>query len=367
MYQNLINQNPMLVQFNNYKNQNPNVVPFQNNQLINNNVHVMNALTNRIQEQKCIQDQKLNSYNSSQQNNNFSEDYNKKYSGKSNLNIIQEMLKPVKINKTKNENNDVIPNYKQRNKIQSDAKKGKIGIAITNAAYKCIIKDRENINKKKVDDIHEEDLIVHKSVRGVDDDINIFKQQLKNKEDEKKEINAELEIEFTQENFDKHKKKFEFKETFIKNMVYEENTYDDCKQDFIEYYKKQRKEADERAKLIDKVTEYLKDDNLINVDELPGNSSNDEIADDVIENAVENNFGNNYGNIVEIDSRTNVYNTPDNTKDNLSKTKSTKRTKKIIIKKSSDPKTINKTKEKNSSDNIDPDPKPKNIIRIKKK
>lgn len=55
MYQNLANQNPLINHFNGYMAQNPNVVPFQNNQLINNNVHVMNNLTNSIRQHQMVQ------------------------------------------------------------------------------------------------------------------------------------------------------------------------------------------------------------------------------------------------------------------------------------------------------------------------
>nr|AEX62951.1 hypothetical protein mv_R747 [Moumouvirus Monve] len=65
MHQNLINQNPMINNFNIYSRQNPNFIPFQNNQLINNNVHVMNNLNNFLQQHKNVQSS-MNNYSTSQ-------------------------------------------------------------------------------------------------------------------------------------------------------------------------------------------------------------------------------------------------------------------------------------------------------------
>jgi SAM-dependent methyltransferase len=53
-----------------------------------------------------------------------------------------------------------------------------------------------------------------------------FDKDLKRKEEEGTKINDELQIEFHIDNYDKHKKKFEYKETFIKNLAFEENTFD---------------------------------------------------------------------------------------------------------------------------------------------
>lgn len=243
VYDNLIRQNTMINKFNNYRMNNPDVVPFQNNQLISKNPHIQNTLVNSVRE-----------------NNTVSQ------TGKKNVDVIKEMLQPIKISK-KEANADVLSNYHDRERIQNEAKEGKIGIDITNTAYKCIIKERDNIDKKKVHEITLEDLLVHRAIRGVDDDVKKFGERLCKKDDEQKKINDELLLEFNEDNRDMHKKKFEFKETFIRNMSYEENTYDDSKQDFIEFYKKQKKEANEKSLMMDSITKYIEEDTFGNNEE----------------------------------------------------------------------------------------------------
>ncbi|XWV26528.1 hypothetical protein QJ857_gp0539 [Tupanvirus soda lake] len=309
MYQNLANNNPLLNQFNGYMSQNPNVIPFQNNQLINNNVHVMNNLNNYVQEHRMVQQNmpiyqqqflgqpqpnathmqqmnqipqmnQMNQMNQIPQMNQMNQmstqnmkKNNQTNSKKKNVNIIEEMLKPINITKIKKEgqgNKDVESNYKVRKDVQKNAKKGKINIKMTNAPYKNIIKDK--IINKKVEDVTENDILVHKSIHGIDDDRDKFNTELKQKEDEKEKINDELKIEFNIENYDKHKKKFEFKETFIKNLAFEQNTFDESKQDYIEFYKQKQKEAEEGVKLCDQVLSNLVDEGIISKEELPTES-----------------------------------------------------------------------------------------------
>jgi hypothetical protein len=305
MYQNLVNQNPMVCQFNGYVMQNPTIVPFQDNQLINKNPHVVNNLNDFVQEHRMIQQnipvyqqqflkqmqqpiimapmqpinmapmQPINMapmqpinivspINTNQMNQTRQENPKNRVK---NSNIIEEMLKPIKIKKDTNTNKDVLPNYSVRNEIRKNAKKGKINIKITNAPYKNIIRDK--IITKKVEDIKQEDLIVHKVIPGVDDNIERFNKELKIMEDEKEKINDELEIEFHIDNYDTHKKNFEFKETFIKNLAFEQNTFDENKQDYVDFYKQKQKEAEKGIKLVDQVLENLIDEGIISKDELP--------------------------------------------------------------------------------------------------
>lgn len=273
VYDNLIRQNPMLNKFNQYKINNPDTVPFQNNQLINKNIHVRNALANSIQNNNYRNNKPsdISQYTVSNIHANIST--------KSNRDVIKDMLKPIKIEKNK-KSHDVMANYHDREKIQINSMKGIKEVPITNIPYKCIIKNRDNIEKKNVDEIKLEDLIVHRSVRGVDDDVNVFDHLLEKKELEKSKINEELMVEFNESNRDMHKKKFEFKETFIKNMVYEENTIDENKKDFLAFYKKQKKDAEESARLIDNVTKYLGEDTF-------GNSKEFDISENTIPEVIE--------------------------------------------------------------------------------
>lgn len=270
----------MVSQFNGYLIQNPNVVPFQNNKLINNNVHVLNNLNDLVQQHKSVQ-QNMPKYQQAIQNNEFenksthfsantqslnSLSGSKKKSGKT-LNIIEEMLQPQKIKK---DNKDVESNFKNRLNIQEKAKE-KIGIQMTNAPYKCILKN--NIINKPVDDIELTDLLVHKSIKSIDADVKKFKTEFKKKKKEKHEVNEELLIEFHIDNYDKHKKKFEYKESFIRNLAFEQNTFDESKEDYIEFYRQKQKEAEEDKKLCDQILHNFIDEGIISKDELPTNSN----------------------------------------------------------------------------------------------
>ena len=284
MYQNLANQNPILNQFNGYLVQNPQFTPFQNNQLINNNVHVRNNLNDMVQQHKMIQ-QNMPMYQQqfiANQTNNQPIQYNENImqnksstsnrspkSGARNSNIIEEMLKPQKIIK---DGKDVLTNFKIRKEIQKKAKKGDIGIKMTNAPYKSIIKDK--IITKAVDEVVEEDLIVHKVNKKIDADVDRFNKELNIMIEEKEKINEELEIEFHIDNYDKHKKNYAYKETFIRNMAYEENTFDENKQDYIDFYKQKQKEAEEGQKLCDQILHNIIDEGIICKDELPSENTN---------------------------------------------------------------------------------------------
>lgn len=266
MYQNLANQNSIINQFNGYMAQNPDFIPFRNNQLINNNVHVLNHLTDYLQQHRILQQnipvlqQQMNQTNVSTILPIASTDNKSK-----NINIIQEILKPQKI--MKEQNKDVTSNFQVRKQIQEEAEKGNIGIKITNAPYKSIIKDK--IITKKVEDVTKEDLIVHKADKAVDANLEKFMHDLDTKEKEKRQINDELKIEFSINNYDKHKKKFEYKETFVRNLAFEQNTFDESKQDFIEFYRQKQKEAEEGQKLCDQILRNMVDEGIISKDELP--------------------------------------------------------------------------------------------------
>ena len=283
MYNNLVNQNPMVNQFNGYMLQNPNRIPFQNNQLIGQNVHVMNNLNDLMQQHRTVQ-QNMGMYQNQlaqntipipTNNNNIN---TKNSSNKSNnkpktTNIIEEMLKPQKIVK---DNKDIDSNYKVSKDNYKVDEKGRLikKFKVTNAPYKNIIKDR--IISKKVEDITEDDMLVHKSIKEIDANIERFNEELDTKQGEKEKINDELKIEFHIDNYDKHKKNFEYKESFIKNLAFEQNTFDENKQDYIDFYRQKQKEAEEGQKLCDQILHNIVDDGVINKNELPSEDSNND-------------------------------------------------------------------------------------------
>lgn len=265
MYANIASQNPILNNFNTYMARNPTTIPFQNNQLINNNVHVMNNLNDYIQQTRNPLPPQLAMGPAPLIPTGVGPTGVGPTGAKklTNCNIIEEMLTPRKIVK---DNKDVRPNYRVREDIQLKAKKGDINIEMTNAPYKTIIKDK--IITKKVQDVKLHDLLVHKAVRAIDADVKKFDIDLLAKQGEKTKINEELKMEFHWDNYDKHKKKFEYKETFIKNLAFEQKTFDESKDDYIEFYRQKQREAEEGQKLCDEILHKIIDEGIISNDEL---------------------------------------------------------------------------------------------------
>lgn len=246
--------------------QNPNKVPFQNNHLINQNVHVINNLNNLIEQHRTV---KKELPAAKQRMDTLPKNLNRKKT-----NIIEEMLKPRKIIK---ENKDVAINYESKvnqQKLESEMlKQHKPIYKMTNMPYKNIIKDR--VIDKNVDDISVNDIVVHKVVKEIDADIKKFNNDLDNKKESLEQVNKELEVEYHESNYDKHKKRYEFNETFIRNLTYEENTFDENKADYIEFYNKRKKEAEEGQRMCDHILKSLTvNDDVINKNEIPESNIN---------------------------------------------------------------------------------------------
>lgn len=290
MYQGMITNNPLINNFNTYNMANPSQIPFQSNQLLNENIHVMNSLNDMVQQQRFGQ-QAMNTYSqlnskdpyqerdksnvgNLNSNLNSNPNPNSKSSKNKNLNIIEEMMKPQKILK---ENKDVNPNFRaiQKEYEESQTKEGiQQKFKITNVPYKSIIRDK--IITKDVYEIKAEDLIVHKTT-NVDRDSDIFNTEFDIKNIELDKINEEIKIDFHIDNYDKHKKKYDFKETFIKNLAFEANTCDENKQDYIEFYRKKQKEAEVGKEICDSVLHKLLDTGLIKPEELPSDFQDDDL------------------------------------------------------------------------------------------
>jgi len=250
MYQtnSLVNQNPLLNQFNGYNQTNPNVIPFQNNALLNRNVHVSNSFNEILQQHKNVK-QNIPVYQSSSK-------------GNKSTNIIQDLLKPQKVTK---DNKDVMVNYKANEPTRTKEYVEK-QFPMSNAPYKVILKDK--IVTKNVKDVTLNDITVHKADRSVDANRKRFDAELDKKKDMMKTTNDELKVEFAVDNYDNHKKKFEYKETFIRNMGFQQNTFDQSKTDYIEFYQKKQKEAEEGKKLCDQILKDLVNNDIISKDEI---------------------------------------------------------------------------------------------------
>lgn len=260
----MINTNPLINRFNGYATQNPGAVHFQSNQLINQNVHISNHLNDFIKQHNHVQ-QNIPTFQQQVNNSHPVEKsvrmpINKKHAKKNN--IIEEMLKPQKIEK---DNKDVTGNLKERENKQKNE-----SFEPTNDPYKNIIKDK--IIRKPWNQVKETDLIVH-TVTFVDRDKNRFEKEINVKKEEKKQINKELKIEFHIDNYSNHKDTFEYNKSFIKNLAYSSKDFDENKEDYIEFYRKHQKEAEEGQELCDKILHDMVDSGLIKPEELPTNSS----------------------------------------------------------------------------------------------
>lgn len=243
-----VNQNPILNQFNGYVQQNPLNAPFQGNNLLNKNVYVSNNLNEMLQQHNTVR-QTVNSAPTKSKNKG--------------TNIIQDMLKPQKITK---DNKDVMINYKA-NEPTREKDYVKKNIPISNAPYKIILKDK--MVTKNVKDVDIDDITVYKADRALDANPEKFNSELNKKETAMKSVNEELKLEFNPDNYDKHKKKFEYKETFIRNMGFQQNTFVDSKNEYVEFYQKKQKEAEEGKKICDQILIDLVNNDIISKDELP--------------------------------------------------------------------------------------------------
>jgi hypothetical protein len=343
MYSNMINQNPLINQFNNYTIANPSQTPFQSNQLLTENVHVMNHLGNLIQQQKHAQ-QVMNTYTTNPSNTyanpsntyanstNFQTDRKKNSNSmsggpKKNLNIIEEMMKPQVIERG---GKDVNPNFSARKEdYKYDPKNPEkfYKYKMTNQPYKSIIRDK--IITKAVTDIEENDLVVHK-VSAVDKDVDIFNTETNIKNIELNKINDEIEIEFHIDNYDKNKKKYDYKETFIRNLAFEANTCDENKQDYIEFYQKKQREAEEGKEMCDSVLHNLIDEGLIKPEELPTDFQNSDQIEIKIEPLINS-------------PEPNTANLPEKSSSKLTRPTSTKKLKSVSRTKTTTNSTMNPT------------------------
>lgn len=268
--------NPIVRNFNAQRSNS--TMPFQQNKLISENVHVQNNLNLLLQQNKFGQTQANHRPDPQQKISKNNPNITTGGLRTTNINIIEKMLQAQSVSDLNND--DVKKNFKQLTTDREKAKKrteetSELEIPITNAPYKTIIKDK--IINKPVDKIKEDDLIVHKST-NLDADIKIFKAEQRAKKKQLKKINKDLDIEFHIDNYDKHKKKYEFKEVFTRNLEYDSNTCAENKQDYIEFYRKKQKEAEAGAELCDRILNDLVNTGLIKPEELPTGSVSEQTS-----------------------------------------------------------------------------------------
>lgn len=174
-------------------------------------------------------------------------------------NIIERILTPVHVKSEALD--DVKLSYEAKKKMREQQEQ----IEYVDTTYKAIIKQTFN---KPINQIKEDDLIVHK-VSDIDKETTRFAKDVLAKEIARKNDDTELAIEFSPSNYNKHKKVFEYNESFITNLAYEAKLFDDNKSDCIAFYQQKQKEQEEGKRVCDQVLRNLMNKNLISQDEIP--------------------------------------------------------------------------------------------------
>lgn len=227
--QNRVDQNPLLSRFQQFRSNTH--VPFDNNKLINSDPRLIQTSRHEPSD-PC-----------------------------SSVNVIEQILKPVDIKNVRN-NDDVMFNYTAKKRIRDQTG----DIEYVDTQYKSIIKQPLN---KPLSELKPEDLIIHKVDKKVDGDLSLFNKDLETKTHARKQDSLVLKQEYSDKNYSKHRKAFEYNESFIVNMAYEEKIFDDNKQDCIAFYQKKQRELEEGRKTCDQVLRDLMNKGLISEDEIP--------------------------------------------------------------------------------------------------
>lgn len=288
MYQNIASANSLLSKFNTYTQNNPNNIPFKNNQLLTENIHVMNNLNEMMMEKKIRKQKDVSRPSSNQKiipnkismskekksDNNDSGVHAKKPSCN---NIIEELLQPEKIEKG---------GGRIKNAFETEKNERNKEILPTNKGYKIIIKDKF-VEKNYKDD---KELIIHK-ISDQDKNAENFEKDVIKKKSEIEKINDEINIDYAEENMDFHKKKYEYKDSLIKQLDVESKNFSNHKDDYIEFYRKKQREAERDNKLCESIFSKLLDTGIIKHDELPADLLNDlkSNADSEIKNEFQKN------------------------------------------------------------------------------
>jgi hypothetical protein len=269
-YRSLANRNPLLTKYRQHTQIHESSQPFQGNSLIQNNIHVQQELHAYTQQHRMRGPNPIPSRSSVP---NIGDrcpppvQRPSSGSGKRNIDIIKDMLKPVKIQKD--------PTTLKETKIAVEARreahnlfkeKNQTGIKRTNMPYKIILRD--HVITKNVDEVTEADLVVHRFVDGVDNNKKVFRRELRNIMKEGKKIDEELEMEYCPENRDKHKTKFEYRQTFMTNLVYEAKTHEEGKRDYVEFYAQKQRELEEQLFDCDQLIRKLEESGMLASDEL---------------------------------------------------------------------------------------------------
>lgn len=180
--------------------------------------------------------------------------------------IKESVIRPIKIEKSKNDKKVLTERLKQMEGNYSDKNQQTFGPEIqgywnnrTNETYKGIIKNN-GINYKD-----KEDLVIHrvtaKDKEGVEDEFNFM--------DKGREThNNELKVIYSTDQENEHKKKFEYNHVYKYRVQYDPKDHDKLKSDKIKYYKERQKKEEEGKQKMDSVIENLIADGIFNQEEL---------------------------------------------------------------------------------------------------
>jgi hypothetical protein len=212
------------------------------NKLINNNLKVLNT--------------KSNLRNHSQNKNNIKGD------------LFNELLGSQE---SRTSNMDIENNYKikmtemEKIKAQKD-----IDRTIKPVPYKPIIKDR--IMSEHLAVGKEKELIVHKSDKNTDANMNKFTKELTIRNIDRNKLDTKLKIEFNVKNQNRHENKFAEATAYAKAISPETATFSDKKGGSIDYYKQRQQEREKNLKLCELILSVTQNTQVMNESELPTNN-----------------------------------------------------------------------------------------------
>lgn len=263
--------NRLVSNYNNFQQQHN--VPFQNNNLLMNNP-MLNMQNNQMMmmQQQQLQMQQM------QQMQKVREMYQMKQMEKLNEveltmdkeKIKESLIKPIKIEKTKQEKAELEKKWKESENNYHDKSGKDFGPEVrqywakrTNQPYKNIMKNEDYTKKIS----NEKDLIVHrvtsKDKEGVEEGFIDLQQKLEKHDDELKVI-------YSISKKNEHKKKFEYNHVYKYRVQHDAKDHDDLKEDKIKYYKAQQKKEEVGKKKLDVLLDTLVSGGIFDKDELDG-------------------------------------------------------------------------------------------------
>lgn len=265
--------NKLINNYNNYQQQQNRPVGYQNNNLLMNNP--------MLQQQQYMQQQQMQQQNQyMQQMQQIQQMQRMKQMEKLNEidvsmdkeKIKESLIKPIKIEKSKQEKAELEKKWKEtENNYYDNSGKGKdFGTEVkqywakrTNQPYKNIMKNEDYTKKISSD----KDLIVH---RVTNKDKEGVEEGFLDLQDKLEKHNDELKVIYSVSKKNEHKKKFEYNHVYKYRVQHEGKDHDEMKDDRIKYYKAQQKKEEAGKKKLDILLDTLVSDGIFDKDDLSG-------------------------------------------------------------------------------------------------